>query len=93
MNHFRENFSTSRKADALISDEHAFCPKNAALQLNRSKHGVRTISSYREQQLTIACTQSGGAVFCCRFFGVRTGIVLTVDGCRVVITPDGMKKF
>lgn len=62
MIYLRANFSASRKADALISDEQALCPKNAALQLYRSKHGTRTISSYFEQQYRIACTQSGSAV-------------------------------
>jgi len=71
------NFSTSRKAAAFISGEHGLLPKNAPAQLYFSKHGVRTISSYCEQQLTIARTQFGTEVF-----GFRLAVRI---GCRVVV--------
>lgn len=58
-----EYFSTSRNAACLISRLHGDGPKNAPLQLCASKHGTRTISSYLEQQFTIASTQGESGLF------------------------------
>lgn len=93
--HRCENFSTSRKAADLISGEHGLRPKNAPLQLYFSKHGIRTISSYREQQFTTASTQAGGALFGCRLLKLRFGPGVVVEVavvCGIIEVTIGNEK-
>lgn len=58
-----EYFSTSRNAACLMLGLHGDGPKKFPLQLCASKHGTRTISSYLEQQFTIASTQGESGLF------------------------------
>lgn len=88
-----EYFSTSLKAACCISRLHGDCPKNAPLQLCASKHGSRTISSYLEQQFTIASTHAESGLFgfpllpptatrsCCEMFVLSVVVVDDSESC------------
>lgn len=93
-------FSTSLNAACLISRLHGDGPKNAPLQLCASKHGTLTISSYLEQQFTIASTQAESGLFgflllsdaveksCCEVFALSVVVVVVVVVSIVVIDSE-----
>lgn len=99
-----EYFSTSLNAACCISRLHGDCPKNAPLQLCASKHGSRTISSYLEQQFTIASTHAESGLFgfplfppaaarsCCEMFVLSVVVVDDSESCYKWEKKNEMKS-